>query len=156
MEHRQIEMGRTAVREPVDAEGAYGIVGTNVVMWKVYKVIERVAANIHPVLILGESGTGKELVARAIHLSGIRRERPFIPVDCGALVPTLMESELFGHERGSFTGAERAKDGLLRMRKVAPSSSMRLVNFLWRFKESSCERYKKRKSVQLKYEADSD
>jgi two-component system, NtrC family, response regulator AtoC len=67
------------------------------------------------VLILRESGTGKELVARAIHFSGVRRERPFIPVDCGALVPTLMETELFGHEKGSFTGAERAKDGPLKI-----------------------------------------
>jgi len=115
MEYRRLEMGRTVVREPVDAETAYGIVGTNALMWKVYTVIKKVAANIHPVLILGESGTGKELVARAIHFSGIRRDRPFIPVDCGALVPTLMESELFGHERGSFTGAERAKDGLLKI-----------------------------------------
>ena len=79
------------------------------------KVIEKVSANIHPVLIMGESGTGKELVAQAIHFSGVRRERPFIPVDCGTLVPTLMESELFGHEKGAFTGAERAKDGLLRI-----------------------------------------
>jgi len=115
MEHRRVELSRSTVREPVDAEGAYGLVGINAVMWKVYKVIEKVATNIHPVLILGESGTGKELVARAIHFSGVRRERPFIPVDCGALVPTLMETELFGHERGSFTGAERAKDGLLKI-----------------------------------------
>ena len=115
MEQRRLQIVRTPVREPIDAEAAYGIVGTNAVMWKVYKVIEKVAANIHPVLILGESGTGKELVARAIHFSGVRHERPFIPVDCGTLVPTLMESELFGHERGSFTGAERAKDGLLKI-----------------------------------------
>ena len=113
MEHRR--MGRLALREPIDAEAAYGIVGKTAVMWKLYKVIEKVSANIHPVLILGESGTGKELVARAIHFSGVRRERAFIPVDCGALVPTLLESELFGHEKGAFTGAERAKDGLLRI-----------------------------------------
>ena len=115
---RAVEHSRTArvaVREPIDAEAAYGIVGKTAVMWKLYKVIEKVSANIHPVLILGESGTGKELVARAIHFSGIRHERPFIPVDCGALVPTLLESELFGHEKGAFTGAERAKDGLLRI-----------------------------------------
>jgi len=92
-----------------------GIVGQSDVMQKLRRVIGKVSANVHPVLILGESGTGKELVARAIHFSGPRRERPFIPVDCGALVPTLMETELFGHERGSFTGAERAKDGLLKI-----------------------------------------
>ena len=114
MEHRRTET-RAPLREPTDAETAYGIVGTTAVMWKLYKVIGKVSANIHPVLILGESGTGKELVARAIHFSGTRRERPFIPVDCGALVPTLMESELFGHERGSFTGAERATEGLIRI-----------------------------------------
>lgn len=115
MEYGRTAKARTALREPVDSESAYGIVGKTAVMWKLYKVIEKVSANVHPVLILGESGTGKELVARAIHFNGPRSEMPFIPVDCGALVPTLMESELFGHERGSFTGAERAKDGLLRI-----------------------------------------
>lgn len=92
-----------------------GIVGQSPAINKLSKLIRKLAFNVHPVLILGESGTGKELVARAIHFHGSRREQPFIPIDCGALVPTLMESELFGHERGSFTGAERAKDGLLRI-----------------------------------------
>jgi DNA-binding NtrC family response regulator len=82
-------MGRTALRERIDGEAVYGIVGKTPVIWKLYKVIEKVSANIHPVLIMGESGTGKELVAQAIHFSGVRRERPFIPVDCGTLVPTL-------------------------------------------------------------------
>jgi two-component system, NtrC family, response regulator AtoC len=96
-------------------EGAWGIVGATQPMKKLQKLIGKVAGNIHPVLILGESGTGKELVARAIHNCGPRQSRPFLPVDCGTLVPTLMESELFGHERGAFTGAERSKDGLLKV-----------------------------------------
>ena len=70
---------------------------------------------MHPVLILGESGTGKEMVARSIHYSGPFRDKPFIPVDCGSLVPTLIESELFGYVKGAFTGANQAKDGLLAM-----------------------------------------
>src|SRR5215467_12942844 len=71
------------------------------------------AHSSHPVLILGESGTGKEMVARSIHFSGPYRDKPFIPVDCGSLVPTLIESELFGYVKGAFTGAVQAKDGLL-------------------------------------------
>ena len=116
MEQYRIEAGQhTLMRESPDAEGAWGIVGKTPAMIKLYKLIGKIAGNIHPVLILGESGTGKELVARAIHYSGPRQDRPFVPVDCGTLVPTLMESELFGYERGAFTGAERSKEGLLRI-----------------------------------------
>jgi two-component system response regulator HydG len=82
-------------------------------MEKLYRVIAKVARSTHPVLVTGESGTGKELVARAIHFSGPVRDKPFIPVDCGSLVPTLIESELFGYVKGAFTGAVRAKEGLL-------------------------------------------
>src|SRR5208283_2480027 len=82
-------------------------------MDRLYRIIAKAAHSSHPVLILGESGTGKELVARSIHYSGAYRDKPFIPVDCGALVPTLIESELFGYVRGAFTGAVRAKDGLM-------------------------------------------
>jgi DNA-binding NtrC family response regulator len=76
-------------------------------------MIEKVSLRDHPVLILGESGTGKELVARSIHFMGPRKDKPFVPVDCSALVPTLIESELFGYTRGAFTGALQSKQGLM-------------------------------------------
>src|SRR5713101_4516760 len=93
--------------------GFGGLIGMSPRMERVYKMIEKVSVRDHPVLILGESGTGKELVARSIHFSGPRKDRPFAPVDCSALVPTLIESELFGYVKGAFTGAMQAKQGLL-------------------------------------------
>jgi two-component system response regulator HydG len=82
-------------------------------MQRVYRLIEKVSQHKYPVLVLGESGTGKELVARSIHFSGPRRNEPFVPVDCSALVPTLIESELFGYVKGAFTGATHSKMGLM-------------------------------------------
>lgn len=82
-------------------------------MQRVYRLIEKVSQHNYPVLILGESGTGKELVAQSIHFYGPRRSRPFVPVDCTALVPTLIESELFGYIKGAFTGAVHSKQGLM-------------------------------------------
>jgi DNA-binding NtrC family response regulator len=93
--------------------GFGGLIGVSMKMQRVYKMIEKVSLHEYPVLVLGESGTGKELVARSIHFSGPRRDRPFAPVDCSALVPTLIESELFGYVKGAFTGAMQAKQGLL-------------------------------------------
>jgi two-component system response regulator HydG len=90
-----------------------GLIGKSPEMEKLYRILSKVAFSTHPVLILGESGTGKELVARSIHNNGPNAGRPFVPVDCGALAPSLIESELFGHVKGAFTGADRAKDGLL-------------------------------------------
>ena len=89
------------------------IVGTSPQMVDIYKKVARVAAIDAPALILGESGSGKELVARAIHQNGIRASFPFVVINCGALTETLLESELFGHERGSFTGAVGTRKGLL-------------------------------------------
>jgi transcriptional regulator with PAS, ATPase and Fis domain len=80
-------------------------------MQKVFEMIQTVAATSATVLITGETGTGKELVARAIHTNSSRRYNPFVAVSCGALPDTLLESELFGYEKGAFTGAERTKKG---------------------------------------------
>ncbi len=94
-------------------QGSGHIIGRSPEMEKLYRILAKVAQSTHPVLILGESGTGKELVARSIHNNGPNAGKPFIPVDCGSLVPTLIESELFGYVKGAFTGAHRNKDGLL-------------------------------------------
>ena len=102
------------LRDAMNSKHSFGsLIGRAPEMEKLYRIITKAANSSHPVLILGESGTGKELVARSIHFGGAYRDRPFIPVDCGSLVPTLIESELFGYVRGAFTGAVRAKDGLL-------------------------------------------
>jgi len=93
--------------------GFADLIGVSVKMQRVYRLIERVSQHAYPVLILGESGTGKELVARSVHYSGVRRIKPFIPVDCSSLVPTLIEAELFGYVKGAFTGALHAKQGLM-------------------------------------------
>jgi DNA-binding NtrC family response regulator len=92
--------------------GFGGIIGMSPRMQRVYKLIQKVAQHSYPVLILGESGTGKELVARSIHFCGPRKNRNFAPVDCSSLVPTLIESELFGYVKGAFTGAQHTKQGL--------------------------------------------
>jgi len=88
------------------------ILGESEAMQKVFRVMERVLETDTPVLLQGESGTGKELVARAIHYQGHRREQPFVAQFCGALPDTLLESELFGHKKGAFTGATEDKPGL--------------------------------------------
>ena len=101
------------LRERVDTEtGLHGIVGATPKIQEVLRLIARMKDTRTPVLVVGESGTGKELVARAIHFRGAFAKRPFVAVDCGSLVPTLIESELFGYEKGAFTGATRSKTGL--------------------------------------------
>jgi transcriptional regulator with PAS, ATPase and Fis domain len=82
-------------------------------MRRLYEMIAKAGRSTAPVLLLGETGTGKELVARCIHSAGSRREKAFVPVDCSALTPTLVESELFGHVKGAFTGAVYSERGLL-------------------------------------------
>jgi DNA-binding NtrC family response regulator len=94
-----------------DAEGLQGLIGTSPAMQKVYRVARQVAASRATVLITGESGTGKGELARAIHALGPRAPKPFVALHCAALAESLLESELFGHEKGSFTGADRRRIG---------------------------------------------
>ncbi len=102
------------LRERSETETAvHGIIGNSLAIQHVLRLISRLKDTRTPVLISGESGTGKELVARALHYRGTLASRPFVAVDCGSLVPTLIESELFGYEKGAFTGALRSKQGLL-------------------------------------------
>jgi DNA-binding NtrC family response regulator len=102
------------LRERSETEIAvHGIIGNSPGIQHVLRLISRLKDTRTPVLISGESGTGKELVARALHYRGTLANRPFVAVDCGSLVPTLIESDLFGHEKGAYTGAFRSKQGLL-------------------------------------------
>jgi DNA-binding NtrC family response regulator len=109
----ELDQENRLLREQLRSRPGFGgLIGVSPKMQRVYKLIEKVAQHTYPVLILGESGTGKELVARSIHYSGPRNSKPFSPVDCSSLVPTLIESELFGYVKGAFTGAQHSKQGL--------------------------------------------
>jgi DNA-binding NtrC family response regulator len=101
-------VGRLAFESP-----RYRLVGSGSAMRKVVQLLEKVAPTDAAVLVRGASGTGKELVARALHHNSLRRDRPLVTINCAALQENLLESELFGHEKGAFTGADRAKPGLV-------------------------------------------
>jgi two-component system response regulator PilR (NtrC family) len=109
-----VEHNRTLRRHLQEGFRAGNVVGKSAAMRHVMGLVERVASAPASVLITGESGTGKELIARALHYRGERAERPFVPINCAALPEPLLESELFGHEKGAFTGANSKKEGLFR------------------------------------------
>lgn len=111
---REIELQAPSKNDDGESFRFEGVVGKNGGIEKIYQLIQKVAASSTNVLISGESGTGKELVARAIHLNGPRQNKPFIAVNCGAIPETLIESELFGHVRGAFTGAVADHSGLFK------------------------------------------
>lgn len=113
LEQRKIlEENKFYRQELIDKYHMKNVVGRTPQMLQVYKTIAKVANSKSTILLYGERGTGKELIARSIHYNSNRNNRPFIPVDCASLVETLMESELFGHIRGAFTGAHSTKRGL--------------------------------------------
>ncbi len=113
--HGQLQREVRRLRDEVErARGVHEVIGQSAAMRQLLALVERIAPSDAGVLILGESGTGKELLARTIHRLSLRRDAPFVAFDCSALAPSLLESELFGHERGAFTGAARSRRGLFR------------------------------------------
>ncbi|OGP86717.1 MAG: Fis family transcriptional regulator [Deltaproteobacteria bacterium RBG_16_48_10] len=113
LEKRTLQLENIYLRQELQEKyGFHNIVGKSKKMQEIYRVIAKVAPTDSTVLIYGQSGTGKELIARAIHFNSLRREKQFVPVDCAVLSESLLESELFGHIRGSFTGAVTTKPGL--------------------------------------------
>jgi DNA-binding NtrC family response regulator len=139
-ENVALRVENTALRE--DTEARYGeMVGESAPMREVFSWVERVARSDSTVMIYGESGTGKELVARAIHAASNRREGPFVRVNSGALTESLLDSELFGHEKGAFTGAERRRRGrfelahggtlfLDEITTISPATQVRLLRVI--------------------------
>ena len=113
LESRRLRHENVVLRQTTAEQGFAGIIGRSPSMIHVFRVVETVCRTNSTVLLSGESGTGKELVACAIHSLSLRRSRPFVAVNCGAMPEALLESELFGHVRGAFTGADKDKVGLI-------------------------------------------
>ncbi len=114
LERRRLQQENVLLKRALRTQHQFSnIIGTSSPMVALFQLIETIAPTGSTVLITGESGTGKELIARAIHVNSPRRERPFVAVNCGALSETLLDSELFGHMRGAFTGADSNKKGLI-------------------------------------------
>lgn len=112
---RTFQLQREVERLRADAEDRYAMIGQSTVMKKLYAELEKVAPTKGRVLITGESGTGKELIARAVHMLSPRKDAPFVKVNCAAIPAELIESELFGYERGAFTGAQSRKKGMFEL-----------------------------------------
>ncbi len=149
---RENEVLRRQLRD----RGAFGeLIGSSEAMQQVYLLIEQVASSSASVLITGESGTGKELVARSIHTLSSRRDAPFLAINCSAIPDTLMESELFGHEKGAFTGAvarrhgcfELANTGTLLLDEVAEMPSLLQAKLLRVIEERVVHRLGSRKEI---------
>jgi DNA-binding NtrC family response regulator len=115
LRQRELFRENRALRRELDRRYSFSeIIGTSESLQRVFRLVEKVAATNTNILVYGESGTGKELVARAIHHNSPRADRPFVAINCGALPETLLESELFGHTKGAFTGAVQSRSGLFR------------------------------------------
>jgi DNA-binding NtrC family response regulator len=157
---RKVEASRRASvesDEPKESQPASSIIGRSPKMLEVYRAVARVAPASASVLIVGSSGTGKELVARAIHAHSNRASMPFVPVNCGAFAENILESELFGHERGAFTGAnnsraglfEAANGGTLFLDEISETKPSFQVNLLRAVQEQQIRRIGSNKQVQV-------
>jgi two-component system, NtrC family, response regulator len=150
-----LEQENRMLRQAGGAEAFEGMLGTSPRMQEVFTKIRKVATTDAPVLLMGESGTGKELAARAIHRLGYRSRGPFVPINCGAIPENLLESELFGHEKGAFTGAhiqrkgriEMAQGGTLFLDEVGELSPMLQVKLLRYLQEQRIERVGGREEI---------
>ena len=149
LEHHQLLRSNKQLHEELRERYQFdNIIGKSAPMQRIYQLIEKVAPTRATVLITGESGTGKELIARAIHYNSQRRQKPFISVNCGALPENLLESELFGHEKGSFSGAvslrkgrfELAHQGTLFLDEISEMSPSLQVKLLRALQEMTFER----------------
>jgi DNA-binding NtrC family response regulator len=142
LRQRELFRENRQLRRELDRHYSFSeIIGTSVALQSVFRLVEKVASTNTNILIQGESGTGKELIARAIHHNSPRADRPFVAVNCGALPETLLESELFGHTKGAFTGAVTGKPGLFRsaeggtvlldeVGEISPAMQVRLLRAL--------------------------
>ncbi|HEX7671424.1 MAG TPA: sigma-54 dependent transcriptional regulator [Polyangiaceae bacterium] len=144
LEHREVRTEAQNLRRQIqerDSGGLQGLLGTSPVMQRVYRVARQVASSRATVLVTGESGTGKGELARSIHALGPRADGPFVTLHCAALAESLLESELFGHEKGSFTGADRRRAGrfeqanggtlfLDEIGEIAPATQVKLLRVL--------------------------
>lgn len=153
----ELEREYHQIQSALATEGFEGMLGTSPAVQEVFNSIRKVATSDVPVLILGESGTGKEMVARAIHQRSGRKDGPFIAINCGAIPENLLESELFGHERGAFTGAhaqrkgriEHADGGTLFLDEVGELPLALQVKLLRFVQEQSIERIGGRSTIQI-------
>lgn len=141
IEHYQLIKRNRALSETIETLRADELIGSSQSMREVKALIKKVASLDITVLIQGETGTGKEIAARLIHKSSLRADKSFLPVNCGAIAETILESELFGHERGAFTGADHTKKGLLEsadsgslfldeINSMSPALQVKVLRFL--------------------------
>ena len=146
--HLRLKTENRAQRETIKSrQGLGNMVGRAPDMEKLYRIIAKAGQSVHPVLILGESGTGKELVAKSIHFSGIFRSKPFIPVDCGSLVPTLIESDCSGTCAEHLPGRRIRKTDCWPSPKAARCFSTRLASCQWTCRRSCCGPFRRRRFV---------